>query len=73
MRGSGVEQVSFRDAEDFQMIRRVVGEMLAAPGQYDDLVRALLRPGILASKESAFDMRRFQSLYELSSRVLLKP
>lgn len=45
--GSGVEQVSFRDAEDFSIIRRIVGEMLAAPGEQGELVRALLKAGDL--------------------------
>ncbi|WP_277063509.1 AAA family ATPase [Schaalia cardiffensis] len=49
--GSSVEQVSFRDAEDIDVIRRVIGEMLAAPGEQGKLVQALLKVADLGLEE----------------------
>lgn len=45
--GAGIEKVSFRDAQDADVVQRVVLEMLAMPEEQDDLVSAILRAGDL--------------------------
>lgn len=45
--GSGIEKVSFRDAQDADVVQRVVVEMLAMPEEQADLVSALLQAGDL--------------------------
>lgn len=45
--GSGIEQVSFRDAGDLRVIHRVIAEMVAVPGEQGRLVQALLKAGDL--------------------------
>lgn len=41
MGGAGIEYISFRDKQDSDVLHRVITEMIAAPEEQQDLVRAL--------------------------------
>lgn len=64
----GIEKISFRDAQDVDVIKRVIMEMLATPDEQADLVRALIQAGDLGIEQ--IDIRYEEIPDEIRQRVI---